>query len=41
MALVCLLLQIVTGVFLAMHYKSDFLLAFSTIEYISRNIQNG
>jgi len=24
-----------------MHYKSDFVLAFQTIEYISRNIQNG
>jgi ubiquinol-cytochrome c reductase cytochrome b subunit len=41
MALVCLILQIVTGIFLAMHYKSDFVLAFQTIEYISRNIQNG
>ena len=38
---VCLILQIVTGIFLAMHYKSDFVLAFQTIEYISRNIQNG
>ena len=41
MALVCLILQIITGIFLAMHYKSDFILAFQTIEYISRNIQNG
>jgi ubiquinol-cytochrome c reductase cytochrome b subunit len=41
MALVCLILQIITGVFLAMHYKSDVGLAFSSIEYISRNVQYG
>lgn len=41
LSLICLFLQILTGIFLAMHYKSDFLLAFFSIEYISRNIQNG
>jgi len=41
MALICLILQIVTGIFLAMHYKSDFLLAFVSIEYISREIKYG
>jgi ubiquinol-cytochrome c reductase cytochrome b subunit len=41
MALICLILQMVTGIFLAMHYKSDFLLAFASIEYISREIKYG
>jgi ubiquinol-cytochrome c reductase cytochrome b subunit len=41
MALICLLMQIATGIFLAMHYKSDFALAFASIEYISRNVQYG
>jgi len=41
MAFICLILQIVTGIFLAMHYKSDILLAFSSIEYISRDVQYG
>lgn len=41
MALVILLLQILTGIFLAMHYKSDVLLAFSSIEYILRDVQYG
>jgi len=41
MSLICLILQIVTGLFLAMHYKSDVGLAFVSIEYISRNVQYG
>ena len=41
MALICLVLQIVTGLFLAMHYKSDANLAFASIEYISREVQYG
>lgn len=40
-ALILLFLQIITGVFLAMHYKSDINLAFSSIEYILRNVQYG
>jgi ubiquinol-cytochrome c reductase cytochrome b subunit len=41
MALICLILQIITGLFLAMHYKSDINLAFASIEYISREVQYG
>jgi quinol-cytochrome oxidoreductase complex cytochrome b subunit len=41
MALICLILQIVTGLFLAMHYKADSNLAFASIEYISREVQYG
>jgi quinol-cytochrome oxidoreductase complex cytochrome b subunit len=40
-ALVCLILQIATGVFLAMHYKSDINLAFASVEYIIRDVQYG
>lgn len=41
MALICLILQIATGVFLAMHYKSDLNLAFASVDYICRNVQYG
>ncbi|MGZ8886837.1 MAG: hypothetical protein ACXW1A_01040 [Nitrososphaeraceae archaeon] len=41
MALICLFLQIATGVFLAMHYKPDFELAFASIDYINRNVNYG
>jgi len=41
MALICLILQIITGLFLAMHYKGDANLAFASIEYISREVQYG
>jgi len=40
-ALIILILQIITGVFLAMHYKSDIGLAFSSVEYILREVQYG
>jgi len=36
-----LILQIITGVFLAMHYKSDVNLAFASIEYITTEVQYG
>lgn len=36
-----LLLQIVTGVFLAMHYKADATLAFDSIQHIMRNVNYG
>ncbi len=36
-----LLLQIVTGIFLAMHYKPDADLAFGSIEYIMRDVNYG
>jgi ubiquinol-cytochrome c reductase cytochrome b subunit len=41
MALICLFMQIATGVFLAMHYKADFELAFASIDYINRNVNYG
>ena len=41
MALICLIIQIITGVFLAMHYKPDFELAFASIDYINRNVNYG
>ena len=41
MALICLIMQIATGVFLAMHYKPDFELAFASIDYINRNVNYG
>ncbi len=40
-ALVILFLQILTGIFLAMHYKSDIMLAFSSVEYILRDVKYG
>lgn len=41
LALVCLLIQIVTGIFLAMHYTPHINLAFSSIEHIMRNVNFG
>ena len=41
MALICLILQIATGVFLAMHYKSDLNLAFASVDYICKSVQYG
>ena len=37
----CLVLQIITGIFLAMHYCSDITLAFSSIAHISRDVNYG
>nr|AAT08567.1 cytochrome b [Bipes tridactylus] len=36
-----LIMQIITGLFLAMHYTADTLTAFSSIEHIMRNVQHG
>jgi ubiquinol-cytochrome c reductase cytochrome b subunit len=41
LALVVLVLQIVTGIFLAMHYKPDAALAFASVEYIMRDVPGG
>ncbi len=41
LALVVLVLQIVTGVLLAMHYKPDTDLAFASVEYIMRDVPGG
>nr|BCG05763.1 cytochrome b [Glandirana rugosa] len=38
---VCLITQIITGLFLAMHYTADTSLAFSSITHICRDVNNG
>nr|AAY43256.1 cytochrome b [Pelophylax nigromaculatus] len=38
---VCLIAQIATGLFLAMHYTADTSLAFSSIAHICRDVNNG
>ena len=38
---IALVIQILTGVFLAMHYKPDVHLAFDSIQYIIRDVQGG
>nr|BAC78899.1 cytochrome b [Echinops telfairi] len=38
---ICLVLQIITGLFLAMHYTSDTITAFSSIAHISRDVNYG
>lgn len=41
LALLVLAIQIVTGIFLAMHYKPDSQLAFASVEYIMREVPWG
>ncbi len=41
LALLILVLQIVTGIFLTMHYKPDAELAFASVEYIMRDVNCG
>ena len=41
LALVVLVIQIVTGIFLTMHYKPDAALAFASVEYIMRDVPWG
>ena len=41
LAMVVLVLQIVTGLFLTMHYKPDAALAFASVEYIMRDVTGG
>jgi len=38
---VCLATQIITGIFLAMHFTSDTSTAFESVEHIIRNVNNG
>nr|YP_009161757.1 cytochrome b [Bufo stejnegeri]AKS28303.1 cytochrome b [Bufo stejnegeri] len=38
---VCLIAQIVTGLFLAMHYTADTSMAFSSVAHICRDVNNG
>jgi len=40
-SLICLISQILTGLFLAMHYVPDVDLAFSSIEHLVRDVNNG
>ena len=40
-AIVILVLQILTGIFLTMHYKPDANLAFASVEYIMRDVTGG
>lgn len=37
----CLVIQIITGIFIAMHYSSNIELAFSSVEHIMRDVQGG
>jgi len=41
LAVLCLGLQIVTGVFLALHYSPDIELAFHSVEHIMRDVKGG
>ena len=38
---VCLIIQILTGVFLAMHYCGNVELAFASVEHIMRDVNSG
>jgi len=38
---ICLGIQIITGIFLAMHYSSHIDLAFNSVEHIMRDVNNG
>jgi len=38
---ICLVLQILTGIFLAMHYTPHIALAFTSVEHIMRDVNNG
>ena len=40
-ALLVLMIQIITGIFLTMHYKPDTKLAFASVEYIMRDVEWG
>nr|YP_010728500.1 cytochrome b [Polypedilum heberti]WEF49741.1 cytochrome b [Polypedilum heberti] len=37
----CLIIQTLTGIFLAMHYTADTLLAFNSVNHICRDVNNG
>lgn len=38
---VCLIAQIATGLFLAIHYTADTSIAFSSVAHICRDVNNG
>lgn len=37
----CLVIQIITGIFLAMHYTTHVDFAFNSVEHIMRDVNNG
>ena len=37
----CLIIQVITGIFLAMHYCPDIDLAFSSVAHITRDVNYG
>ena len=41
LAFICLIIQILTGIFLAMHYTPHIQLAFTSVEHIMRNVNFG
>ena len=41
LALLVLVIQVVSGIFLTMHYKPDAVLAFGSVEYIMRDVPGG
>jgi ubiquinol-cytochrome c reductase cytochrome b subunit len=41
LALICLVIQLVTGIFLAMHYVASPELAFNSVEHIMRDVNYG
>ncbi len=41
LAILMLVIQILTGIFLTMHYKPDTVLAFASVEYIMRDVEYG
>ncbi|HEY7805182.1 MAG TPA: cytochrome b N-terminal domain-containing protein, partial [Orrella sp.] len=41
LAMLVLVIQIVTGIFLVMHYKPDAEMAFDSVEYIMREVPGG
>ena len=41
LAIICLMIQIVSGIFLSMHYVADVTLAFANIEHIIRDVNYG
>jgi quinol-cytochrome oxidoreductase complex cytochrome b subunit len=37
----CLIIQLISGIFLAMHYTPNIEIAFNSVEYIVRDVPNG
>jgi quinol-cytochrome oxidoreductase complex cytochrome b subunit len=38
---ICLILQLLTGIFLAMHYTPNVEMAFNSVEHIMRDVNSG